>query len=57
MTVAELIEHLQAMCLPGDVVKAFDADSGRYEPVTGFLYGADSDAGDDSVIIQTDDNQ
>lgn len=43
MTVAELIACLHALTHQNAIVKIFDADSGQFEPVTGWVYGGDED--------------
>lgn len=56
MTNRQLIVMLAS--LDGDAeVRAWDADSEAYEPVTGCIYGTKSkDGGPDCIVLQTDDN-
>ena len=49
MTVKELIAALQR-CNPDARVLTFDADSECYEPVTGYISGADQA----DILLQTD---
>ncbi len=52
----ELIVMLAS--LDGDAeVRAWDADSKAYEPVTGCIYGGKAkDGSPDMIVLQTDDN-
>lgn len=49
MTVRDLIERLKDMN-PDAIVRAYDADSEQFEPITGLLFCHDD------VSLQTDDN-
>lgn len=49
MTVRDFIHWLESLRIPDAVVKAFDPESGRDEPVTGGLYDAEG------ISLRTDE--